>query len=98
MSDDRQNSDNPSLNRTEDLTEKTSQDITGNPALPQNKIPENTFPDNTSPESPAGITHQDSADLPAAYQTTRSSKRPAGRHTLIMTKEQLMAAIGEVTE
>src|SRR5713226_7460353 len=47
-------------------------------------------------ESPVETTHQGPADFPAAYQTNRSSNTPAGRKGFLkMTREQLMAAIGE---
>jgi hypothetical protein len=86
--------DNPSPKLTEDRTENISQDITGNSTLL-----ENTVPENTTPESPVETSHQESASCPPAYQTNRSSKYPAGRKSFLkMSKEQLMAAIGEVTE
>ena len=49
-------------------------------------------------ESPFPTTRLDGDGFPAAYQTNRSGKRPAGRPSLVMAKEQLMAAIAEVTD
>jgi Homing endonuclease associated repeat len=86
------NTDNPSPNLTENLTENRSQEITGTLMLP-----ENTVHENTSPVSRVETAEQDPASFPSAYQTNRRAKG-RGRPSLKMTKEQLMAAIGECAD
>jgi Homing endonuclease associated repeat len=88
------NSDNQSLNLTENLTENRNQEITGAPTLP-----ENTVHENTPPESRVETAELDPASFLPAYQTNRPRKYPAGRKSFTkMTREQLMAAIGECAE
>jgi hypothetical protein len=86
------NTENPSPNLTENLTENRSQEITGAPTLP-----ENTVHENITPESRVETTHPDPASFPPAYQTNRPAKG-RGRPSLKMTREQLMAAIGECAD
>ncbi len=95
--------DKPAENTAEKTGEQTN--VTGQPTPSEQP---NTGPLNPEPpkveeqpnlaENSVPTTHLEGEDLPAAYQTNRSSKRPAGRPSLIMTKEQLMAAIAEVAD
>jgi hypothetical protein len=110
MSHDTQKNDNPSPNLTEDLPENRSQEITGNPTLSENTITKNTIPESLSLEKTVEEKKENlfvenscltevAANSPAAYQTNRSGRRPAGRKSFLkMTREQLMAAIGQCAE
>ena len=104
---------NPSPELTAELTEDTRQSRTGNSTLTENTVEirqeshcvennENTpVPDTTGSPMENTASYQSSyqANQPSAYQANHPpARRAPGRPTLKMSKEQLMAAIGEVTE
>src|SRR5882724_4021205 len=96
------NTDNPSPTLTENLTENRSLEITGNPTLSENTIPASLSLEKTVEEKKEKAFAENScltevaANSSTVYQTNRSSKRPAGRKSFLkVTREQLMAAIGE---
>lgn len=102
--------DNPGAELTAKLTENTRQNSKGNPSPAENTVEENRVEDKKEDllaESRGEAQIEEAgesgirkllAEDTSSYQTNRSTKRPAGRPSLKMTKEQLMAAIIEITE
>ena len=97
MSDDAIRNPNPATHeqtKTTEQVETTIEKIVEQPTITENPVTEN--PAETTNET---LLVEDTASHQPSYQMNQSSvRRTPGRPTLKMTKEQLMAAITEITE
>ena len=94
MSDDAIHNPNATTN---EQTETTMENIVEQPNVTEN--PGETTNKTLPVENPAGGPVQNPANYEPSYQTNRSSNRQVGRKNFLkMTREQLMSAIGEVTD